>query len=232
MSLTMFLEPSWDFSIPRSVPEFQRRLGYHPEDVSQPEGAYWHHMLYKMRTDRTVCKEKLYGMCWSWWTRNVARPADLRRGGWPPVVTSPPPKVQQEVEEVMSVEEELLIDFGPQEGVGDWNEEVELQEVRDRIDEITQTVDEMGNMVHGDLPQPHGDYMLFPKNPTEEQLKAPVLEPVLQWIEDRGQETVAEIEEVMQEEHVTLRDLLVVMDPSKIPEEEGGLEEKGEEVKE
>ena len=148
-------------------------------------------------------------------------------------VTSPPPKAtQQEVEEVMTVEEELLIDFGPQEGVGDWNEEVELQEVRDRIDEITQTVDEMGNMVHGDLPQPHGDFMLFPRNPTEEQMKAPVLEPVLQWIEDRGQETVVQIEEVMQEGYVTLRDMLVVMDPSRIPGEEGGLEEPRQEVKE
>ena len=229
LSLTWTLEPNWDFTIPRSVPEFQRRLGYHPEDVSQPEGAYWNHMLFKMRTDRRVCTEKLYGMCWSWWTRNVARPADLRRGGWPPVVTSPPPKVtQQEVEEVMPVQEELLIDLG----VGDWNEEVELQEVRDRIEEITQTVDEQGNMVHGDLPQPHGDFMLFPHNPTEEQLKAPVLEPVLQWIEDRGQETVDQIEEEMQEEYVTLRDVLAVVDPSRIPGEEGGLEEPSQEVKE
>ena len=149
------------------------------------------------------------------------------------MVTSPPPKVtQQEVEKVMPVEEELLIDFGAQEGGGDWSEEVELQEVRERIEEITQTVDEMGNMVHGDLPQPHGDYMLWPSNPTEEQLKAPVLEPVLQWIEDRGQETVDQIEEEMQEEYVTLRDVLVVVDPSRIPEEAGGLEEPSQEVKE
>ena len=63
---------------------------------------------------------------------------------------------------------------------------VEEEEVRQRISEVQQTVDEEGNMVLGDLPLVVGDTVAWPLNPTQDQLDTPIGQELERYVRGRG----------------------------------------------
>lgn len=70
----------------------------------------------------------------------------------------------------------------------DWYDFVEEEkEVREKIREVTETVDKDGNLVHGPLPQVVGDQVIWPEYPTQQQLEAPLSVEITNWVEEHGE---------------------------------------------
>ena len=63
----------------------------------------------------------------------------------------------------------------------------EEKEVRERIAEVQETEDELGNQVLGDLPQIVGYTIAWPLHPTEPQMDSPIGEELTSFIQERGE---------------------------------------------
>jgi hypothetical protein len=88
---------------------------------------------------------------------------------------------QAEVERELDEEDELrMLEKQDEEDF------VEEEEVRQRISEVQQTVDEEENMVLGDLPLVVGETVAWPQNPAQAQLDTPIGHDLEEYVRGRG----------------------------------------------
>ena len=80
-------------------------------------------------------------------------------------------------------QEEKFLDFAEQ------------REVEEKIMEIGEMRDEMGNFIVGELPQVVGDQLTWPTCPTKQQLETPIGESLKEFVRTRGEEFARRVEE-------------------------------------
>ena len=185
-----------DMTIPRSVSQFKKRFNFNPLDLRPTKAKHFWKIINIMKYDGELCPcPKLHSWVWDWWCAIHARPENFARMRRLPLRTSPTPKMsQEEVEKQIEEEEEKKsldpvpsykqyklseeswLELCDQDHLG----QEEEQEVRERI---------------LDIPQIVGDTMIWPLNPTEQQLNSPIRENLINYLEERGELFVSMVNE-------------------------------------